>query len=1379
MIKTVAWKTLRLFYVLIGIVLIVLALCTVAAWVGLPLLANHKDSIEHRVSEYLNSPVSIGELSLRWSGTGPVLYARDVAIQENDQRTVKVDELYIDVDVASSLLRGQMLIKELNLIGADLVVDRDEEGQLQLHGVRRPRRGNVPGTIDQPPGTTTSDGLDAIAWLFNVEKIALLDTSVTFLDRQSGQQFMLDDINIYAENTGQLHQLRVHCNLPYVLGGELEAGIDLRGSVRQLSQMSGDLYFKADNVNLKGVTELLTIGGLSDNSLASLSNLDAQAAVELWGTWQDGQFSSLRGPLSLSNLTRADSGKTVLDGLGFDLKIDNTNALTEVVASNLVLELDKQSAKLDQIRFSRNKGHAETAPSHDVSISATEKLTSADAAANISIDTDTDRQAHDWQLLASGDAVPLDLITSTIADVLADGQPALSDTLHNSGISGLLNDVVLSVRDGDSLPLISFSANTENLTVAGNSSLPEFGPLSARVSLEDSQGTVTFSANQAPLSWSAVSDQQLQVDRLSSTWNIDLLNSESLLLGGDVQLDDDGIETRTAIKVELVPGAAPHLDIRSRFAASDITKLKAWLPDKIMSPGAVEWLDEGLVEGEAKDGQLFFFGSVDEFPFEQGEGVFRGSVDVDNGTLSFLPDWPNVSGINTTLEIDGLTFSGVSEQGLLAPFNISSASFVIDDLRAPVLDFSGTAEGSLPELTDFAVNGPLADILGPAMSDLSGSGDTQMDLELTVPLFDEPAAGSTTDNSVSDWRPFKVNGSVFLAGNNVNFEQADLVLRGATGAVGFNENGIVINNVGGSVLSQRVRLSGKTVGVGSAATTTISLSGTMEANDLLAHYENSLDQFIRGTSLWHVDIAVPHSEERLTSEGVQLDINSDLVGSQLLLPAPYNKSTSSSVPFRLSTQFLIDQPQQRWQADYGDQLSASVKLVDDELQSVLIELSTGDSEGTESTNNEVDAFTSQTAFEGIRLQGHVDSLAADGWIETVAKYIESLPASDPDDQTPILPVSADLTADALILGKFSFGAVTLQSSTEAEYLNFDVQNRRLKGSLQYPREHWQQQTPLIARLDLLDWSIIDALSGDDTGAAAAERSTPLDPRLLPPIDARLAELRRDNVRIRDLAMRTEPNVSGLDVTALGFAYDTMRLVGKGHWYLSDPQQINASAVPRHVTQLDLVMQGSDYGTGLDSIGLSEILDDTQGSIEMQLRWPGALYQPDIASLDGTVELDLQAGSIVPLEPGAGRIMGLFALQALPRRLNLDFKDLTADGLAFTTIAGKGNIENGVVETPLLQLTGPIGVVDITGTSDLSAEEFNQQITVLPRVSAALPIIGAISGGASAGIGALVAAGFLKAIGVDFDRIGLRTYSLTGQWQKPKLTSIPSDFLGRR
>jgi len=176
----------------------------------------------------------------------------------------------------------------------------------------------------------------------------------------------------------------------------------------------------------------------------------------------------------------------------------------------------------------------------------------------------------------------------------------------------------------------------------------------------------------------------------------------------------------------------------------------------------------------------------------------------------------------------------------------------------------------------------------------------------------------------------------------------------------------------------------------------------------------------------------------------------------------------------------------------------------------------------------------------------------------------------------------------------------------------------------------------------------------------------------------------------------------------------------------------------------------------------------EGSVTASINWPDAFYAPGLETIAARAELDLKRGRLLQVEPGAARLVGLFALQALPRRLTLDFTDIVQDGLDFETVKGNLAVENGVANTNLVQLTGPVGVIDIKGTSNLVTQQLDQTVTVLPRVSSALPIIGIISGGASAGIGALIAGGVLKAVGVDFDRLGLREFTIRGDWNNPEI-----------
>ena len=1336
MFFTVARHTVRVSYLIIGIILITLAVFTAVARVGLPLASGYKDNIEARVSDYLKSPVDIGELKLKWEGFGPLLQASEVSVFETDDRAVTLDEVLIDINLAKSLLRGIPIINELSLVGASLALEKDASGEIRVHGMQEKEPDtDLSANTDRKPDS----GVDVLAWLFNARKVGLLDTSLTFIDQSMDLHLVVDELNLRAENVGDTNQLRIEAQLPEALGGLLVAGIDFIGDSDALEQSSGNLYFSVNDLDVQVMQSLLQSTGLLGNNVPVSDGLDARASLELWGDWQDGQIVSVQGPLQLDGIRSSGTVQSGLESLSAALMYARTSNESIFSARLIQAELDS-SATLSQLG--------------DLQLTVP----------TASVENDDDNQSA-WQLTGSSDELPLNTVSRIAALLLSNERPKIAQELIDADARGSIQSLSIEWDGTASKPNITASGILSDVALSGQDSLPTLGPLNGALSLIDSQGSLQIESQQMPFAWAGLNDKQPVVDNFVTNAELDFRDLSRVQVGADIVLQDNGIDTSSRLKLTLVKDQSPHIDLQTRYSASDVSELEAWLPQKIIGSRATNWFENSIVKGEARNGSVLMFGKLSDFPFTDGDGVFKISVDLNDAALDFLPAWPQATALEGTVELDGLSLSAFADSGSIDEFGITTAKASIANLAVPVLQFSATADGELQELLSFATQGPLKSYLQPALDGLSGTGEVQMDLDLGLALYNKPPAGRTGVYA-RNWKPFEINGSLFLEENDVFSDISNIEIADATGAINYDENGISIGNVRGKVLGHDINLSGGTQGVGSAATTHLNFSGAIEANDLLAHYENPLDQFVRGASQWQVKLSAPHSAERIKDEGVTLSISSDLVGSELLLPIPFDKSSSQAVPFSLTTAFNDEQTQQ-WRVQYGDQLGAYATLENESLSSLLIELG-------QSGNGSIAAAAKQP---GIRLQGKVDALAADGWIETVAQYINSFPAGT-GDPTPILPISTALKTDKLILGQRSFGEANLRSNSDETYLNLSVTNTAVQGNLRFPREHWSKETPVKARVEKLDWSVIDALSADASSAGGSSNDGGLDPSLLPPVEARVSLITRNNIRVRNLILRAKPNGSGLDITTLGFAYETMRLVGQGYWNSQDPQNVNPALTGKQKTQLNLVLQSDDFGVGLEQIGLSGIIDDAVGTIEMKLDWPGPLYSPTIANLDGSVRVDVQAGSIVQLEPGAGRVFGLFALQALPRRLKLDFKDLTGAGLAFKSIAGTADINNGVADVPLLQLKGPIGVVDIIGQSDLNTQEFDQQVTVLPRVSAALPLIGAISGGASAGIGALVAAGFLKALGVDFDRIGLRTYTLTGPWFEPAFTPVPTDYLAR-
>ncbi len=105
---------------------------------------------------------------------------------------------------------------------------------------------------------------------------------------------------------------------------------------------------------------------------------------------------------------------------------------------------------------------------------------------------------------------------------------------------------------------------------------------------------------------------------------------------------------------------------------------------------------------------------------------------------------------------------------------------------------------------------------------------------------------------------------------------------------------------------------------------------------------------------------------------------------------------------------------------------------------------------------------------------------------------------------------------------------------------------------------------------------------------------------------------------------------------------------------------------------------------------------------------------------------------------------MLSLQALPRRITLDFRDVFSEGFAFDDIVGDFRIENGQMHTDNLKLAGPAAAVSITGDIDLAQETQRLDVRVQPALSSSVSAGAAVLFLANPIVGAAVGAGALLA-----------------------------------
>ena len=1317
-----------------GGTVIVLAVLTLGARVALPFAAGWKGEMEAGLADFLGRPVHIESLALRWRGTGPELRAQGVSVAEDELRRISVDEALIDLDLASSIVRRSPVFDELTLVGTALTLERDAAGTWSVQAGARARRDLASESTYPETGMAGERGLDGLRWLFDARRVGLLDTRLTLVDADAGTLLALDAVDLRVENDAGTHRMRFATSLPAALGGEVELGIDLdsgmRGAVER--RATGDFYVRGERLRAGALRSVIAALGAGADATAGpglVAALDADVAVEAWGTLAGGALQSARGRIEATSVRASSDGPDLIDVVDAAVRFRREgpdDAPWTLVADGATAARGTERATLDVLRLGR--------------ASAAEPVV----------------------LEASGGDLPVGL-AAALPLALANAPAGIEP-------HGTVSAWSAALRLGEGLDGLDLRATVAGLATAAAAGIPGVDALDVGVNLTAGRGRVTL-ASAGPLGIDAprVDSDPFRLDALDVRLDVapgapDSADAGGLALRGPIALKSGGLELSSRVALGLSPGRSPRLDVDGRFSMANVAGVADLVPDRLLGPATVGWFASALRSGRAANGELRVSGRLADLLRPDRPGAFRASVDVRDAEIDWLDGWPVARRLAGSIRLDGTSLTGTLEEGEADGLELGTASWRIADLRRPTFALALSGRAPLPALLDFANAGPLRGLLRPALGDVVGAGDAGLDLNVAVPLTRAAAAagGTATGAATGATTGLAVDGALFLSGNDVRFGTADLELRDAVGAIAFDLDGFATHRLRAKWLGRPLVVDARMEGSGASRRARVTARGALEARDVLAHYALPLDGFVSGASDWRATLVVPFDPDAMRAEGVRLSARSELVGTALELPAPLGKSSAQARAFTLESAFRPDVPNARWSVRAGDGLVAHADVDATGMRALALGLG-----GVEA---------STAGAPGVRIDGRTTMLSLDGWAESLGTLIDALPA-DEGPPEPILPVSGTLDIGGLSLFGAPLGPARLRLSSDPDYLNVALDNALLGGNARWPRLEGAE-LPARVRLARVDGAVVDALldaeepaaaSGADDDAGSTPVEAGIDPRELPAIEARIGSLGWRDATIEDVVLRTSRDVAGLRIDTLGFTHDSLQLLGEGYWRVADPQDAGDGPPGLQRTALSLTLQSPDFGRGLADIGLPGLLTGGAGRATARIGWAGPAWSPALERLGGALQFDLENGHIVPLDPGAGKLIGLLAFQALPRRLDFDFSDVTDDGLAFSRVGGRAGIEDGVVIAPLVQLTGPVGVVDVSGTTDLVAGTLDQRVTVLPRVSAALPIIGAIAGGASAGVGAvgaLLAGGVLKAMGVDFDRLGLREYTVTGSWDDP-------------
>ncbi len=198
------------------------------------------------------------------------------------------------------------------------------------------------------------------------------------------------------------------------------------------------------------------------------------------------------------------------------------------------------------------------------------------------------------------------------------------------------------------------------------------------------------------------------------------------------------------------------------------------------------------------------------------------------------------------------------------------------------------------------------------------------------------------------------------------------------------------------------------------------------------------------------------------------------------------------------------------------------------------------------------------------------------------------------------------------------------------------------------------------------------------------------------------------------------------------------------------------------------MASESLGDFLQSLNLAAPVQGGQTLVYFNAWWPGSPAAFALSRLNGELEFSVVGGNITGADAGGGRLLGLLSIQALPRRLALDFRDVFDSGFAFEEASGTFRMENGMATTDDVVLRSTAANISVRGATDLVDREWDQLLTIRPGVGNTLPIIGALAGGPGGAAAGLALQGLLQEPLSEATQV---QYSVTGSWEAPVVEAV--------
>lgn len=1162
-------------------------------------------------------------------------------------------------------------------------------------------------TVDFAKAANGDGTSDTIAWLMSQERIDVIDSSINYIDLTQPEPQNITASQLHA-TLERNHLTEFHFGLQAVMQDETDQSIDLR------AQFKPAVFHPSSDWKTWSGEAYADIRSFDLEHAVATSPLpnflkSGRGNVRLWAKFGDGRMHSITADIAANDLKVQFAGLPdfVLPRVStrFSESYDGNKLL--VALSNFRASEENESLG-DSISL-----QAEFVPNAERNDTASAQI----AVSHLSLEP----------LANIATRLP---IPPQVANLLSQRRPA-----------GSMDNTVLtwtgSWQTPDSWKLTSDLSNV-SLASDGTPYSPGISQLSGHLETGPQEGQIAFDSRNVTVTLPGLfpaDDTVLDNAKGTIGWRIAQQKIAALkftnvaLSNSDFSVVGNGSWTNT--------GDTGTADLSGTIERALPAQAWRYLP-LFLSADARHWVAGGLRDGLTTNGRFVIKGDLSQFPWsqpaEQGEFLVEG--DVQNGMLAYVPsdkldptgkpkpgDWPLLSDMVGHVIFHGASLTSTVTSAQSAGAQLTNGTVTIDDMGkdAPLLTVSGQTQCDFGLMASYLRTSPLKSILPEILVQAKGSGPAQMQLALQIPL-----AGPA---------PITLQGKLGLQGTKVEFGSPVPPMDAAKGEVTFTEKSVTSDKLQVQVLGAEAT---GTLHYTSSSGLTIKAQGEVEPAKLSWFLPPALEKLFAHTSgKTPATLQLGWNDK----SGLTLQAESSLKGAKVDLPAPLAKPAAESWP----TTFSITPSGPRhlaslYSLQVGSQIGMVVQIPQEKSRAPLI--------GAIAVGR-----NPRLPAQGVALEIAAPEVNYDRWKEILTPLLQDDTVSASQGLLSSLRVDIDRIISDDTSG---FNNVRARGELQGDHWRIVTNADEFAGTLlYYPQRGTHGEVQAV--FDLLHLP----LPPHERINRVLEQSKRVH---MPALRAMVKDLTLGDMKFGTFTIKADNTFDShgqlWKIDALAIENPAGTVTATGQWWWHEDKEY---------TEIKALATLKNAGDFLSRLGYKDVIRNAHGTIQTEVNWQSTPWDPDTATLNGSMQVDLKNGSLQQVEPGAvGRLLSIISVQSLLRRMTLDFSDVFRQGLTFDTITWPMEVKSGVAKITNAKILGPHASMILEGNVNLPQDSVQGKVLVLPDVNAGGASLALAFVNPAVGIGTFLAQLILRD---PLSKLFAVEYAITGSIDKPEITKV--------